>query len=161
MSEIDSKTIIGAIIGFIFALAIDILTDFEFLMKFFILCVVAGVSGFYIIYIKVIKTEIRQIVKLLKNYEDIRDDEDKEIKCTQKLGKLFFGLKKIGFNLTDSNTIKDNRFEIHVTNFPIIHQFLIRKLINGSRLNPDVVYFSKRYNRIGDIRVLNDFIEYL
>lgn len=161
MSEIDSEIIIGAIIGFIFALIIDILTDFELIIKIIILCVIGGVSVFYVIYIKVIKADIRQIIKLLEKYEDIKDDEDIEIRCTEKLGKLFFGLRKISFNLKDSNTLKDNKFEMHVTNFPIIHQFLIRRLINGGRQDPDVVYFSKRYNKIGDFQVLNNFIKHL
>lgn len=111
-------------------------------------------------------TPIEEIIKLLEDYEDIKDEELMEIESTQKLGELFPRLQLIGFGL-DKNSLRDNNFGVHVTNFPVIHQFLIRRLVLGNNRNPDEVYFSQRYPQTTkdslntNVQVLNDFIKYL
>ena len=89
-----------------------------------------------------------------------------EIETTQRLGELFPKLQLIGFSL-DQNSLRDNNFGVHVTNFPVIHQFLIRRLVLGNNKNPDEVYLSQRYPQTTkdslntNVQVLNDFIKYL
>jgi len=105
---------------------------------------------------------IRKITELLTNYEDIEDDDElTEIEVTQELGQLIPKLVVIGFRYKDDNTLFDNNFEIHVTDFPVIHQFLIRRLQLGKEINPNEVYYSKKYIFDSNVKVLNDFIDYL
>jgi len=109
---------------------------------------------------------IKEITKLLEGYENIKDEELMEIETTQRLGELFPKLQLIGFGLTQ-NSLRDNNFGVHVTNFPVIHQFLIRRLVVGKNKNPDEVYLSQRYPQTTkyslntNVQVLNDFIKYL
>lgn len=118
--------------------------------------------------------EIRMIIKLLENYEKINTDEQKEMKTTEKLGNLFPKLRKAGFRNVSEDTIKNTDFEIHLTRSKPqepIHQFLIRKseFRNGFRVinAPTRQYLSIKYpagtreELNSDVRVLNEFIEYL
>ncbi len=111
-------------------------------------------------------TPIKEIMKLLEGYEDIKDEELMEIETTQKLGELFPKLQLIGFGL-DQNALRDNNFGVHVTNFPVIQKFLVRRLVLGNNNNPDEVYLSQRYPQTTkdslntNVQVLNDFIKYL
>lgn len=109
---------------------------------------------------------IKEIIKLLEGYEDIKNDELMEIETTQRLGELFPKLQYIGFGLI-RNSLNNNNFGVHVTNFPVIHQFLIRRLRLGKMRAPDEAYLSERYPQTtkdslnSDIQVLDDFIRYL
>ncbi len=109
---------------------------------------------------------VKEIIKLLEAYEDIKDEELMEIETTQRLGELFPKLQLIGFGL-DQNSLRDNNFGVHVTNFPVIHQFLIRRLVLRQNINLDEVYLSQKYPQTTkdslntNIQVLNDFIKYL
>ena len=109
---------------------------------------------------------IKRIIELLEGYEDMKDEELMEIETTQKLGELFPKLQLIGFGL-DRNSLRDNNFGVHMTNLPIIHQFLIRHLFLRKNKNPDEVYLSQKYPQTTkdslntNVQVLNDFIEYL
>ena len=111
-------------------------------------------------------TPIKEIIRLLEGYDDIIDEELTEIETTQKLGELFPQLQLIGFGL-DTNSLRDNNFGVHVTNFPVIHQFLIRRLLLGNNRNPDELYLSQKYPQTTkdslntNVQVLNDFIKYL
>jgi len=106
---------------------------------------------------------IIEIIKLLEGYESIKSDEFVEIETTQRLGELFPKLQLIGFGLIQ-NSLKDNFFGVHVTNFPVIQQFLIRRLELGKDKRPEEAYFSQRYPQAikdANVQVLNDFIKYL
>ncbi len=39
--------------------------------------------------------EIKMVIKLLENYEEIKNDDQKEMKTTEKLGDLFPKLRKV------------------------------------------------------------------
>jgi len=85
----------------------------------------------------------------------------KKIERGEELGELFPKLVVIGFRYRDDNTLYDNDFEIHVTNFPVIHQFLIRRLNLGREIGPNEVFYSRKYDFDSNVQVLNDFIDYL
>jgi len=164
MLEIDSKIIIGGIIGFISALFLNILTNFDIILKIILLCFAFGVLIFYLIYIKWKEPSVKKIIKLLSKYEEIKNNEKKEIECIHKLEYLFPKLQKVGFRIYSEDYLGDDIFEIHLTRgslFSKIHQFLIRELINGKKRDPDIVYFSKKHNKNSDIQVLFNFIRYL
>lgn len=108
---------------------------------------------------------IKRIIVLLEGYEDIEyiegGDNLRELEVIQELGELFPKLVVIGFRYRDDNTLYDNDFEIHVTNFPVIHQFLIRRLNLGREIGPNEVFYSRKYDFDSNVQVLNDFIDYL
>lgn len=104
----------------------------------------------------------KKLFKILKNYEVIKDNVAKEREEIIELGKFFLNLEKLGFSREGQHTFKTLDFEIHVTgNLPNITQFLIRKVENGRPQDINVTYFSKAYNKVGQINILYDFINYL
>ncbi len=107
---------------------------------------------------------IKEMIDLLEDYDNIEyvitEDNLNELEVTQRLGELFPNLETIGFGYDDSNSLYDNFFKVHVTNFPVIHQFLIRPLKAGKPIDR-LGYFSKKYQRDSDVNVLNAFIDHL
>jgi hypothetical protein len=112
---------------------------------------------------------IKKMIKTLEKYEDIKDNNLREIECTQELGLLFPELQKIGFRYASDRktTIKDNNYEVIFKPIPTIHTFLIRKLRKGMRgKEPFEQYFSKKKyvqseTNQSDRQVLFNFINYL
>jgi len=110
---------------------------------------------------------IKMMIELLEKYEDVKDDNLKEIECTQELGDCFPELLKIGFRYSgdQKTTIKDKKYEVIFKPLPKIITFLIRKLENGMRgKEPFEQYLSKKYSASAgrsDQQVLSDFIDYL
>ncbi len=168
MTEIDIKYVIGVIIGFIINLILDILTDLDLIVKIIVLIITLSVLCLFLLYEYVFKNEIKLIIKLLEKYEEIKTNEKKEVKYTQKLEELAPKLMDVGFRRYSQDYIGDNNYELRFTRgSPLspIHQFLIRKLTNGKRMQPDEAYYSEKYPQQekdkSDIHILNDFIEYL
>lgn len=107
---------------------------------------------------------IREMIDLLEDYDSIEytvgEDNLTELEVTQKLGELFPNLELIGFGYGDPNSLYDNFFKVHVTNFPAVHQFLISPLKAGKPIDR-LAYFSKKYQTDSDVNVLNAFIDHL
>lgn len=115
----------------------------------------------------------RNMIELLENYIKFKQDEQKERFIIAKIGLLLddekLRFQMIGFDYISNDTIRDNKFQIHLTRpgkNEIIRQFLIRKLdVEYKTFNPDQVYFSELYSNEqklnNDILVIIDFIDHL
>ena len=164
----------------------------DFIYDFVLITIIGGVIvGLILIALKKIKIKtifvIRRITRLLKRYEKIKFNLSKEEEYVRKFGFLLDSgvgkLRRIGFSIIHiqparlqvtgeprirGDTIKDNNFEIHLTRkYPdiIVKQFLIRRLDNGQKKEPEEAYFSEEYpesqKESSITQVLYDFIEYL
>ena len=164
----------------------------DFIYDFVLMTIIGGVIvGLILIALKKIKIKtifvIRRITRLLKRYEKIKFNLSKEEEYVRKFGFLLDSgvgkLRRIGFSIIHiqparlqvtgeprirGDTIKDNNFEIHLTRkYPdiIVKQFLIRRLDNGQKKEPEEAYSSEEYpesqKESSITQVLYDFIEYL
>ncbi|GAG55205.1 unnamed protein product, partial [marine sediment metagenome] len=100
--------------------------------------------------------------------KDYKDQRMVLIYFNDLLDENKINLEKIGFvYIRNRNTIQDENYAISIkTNKnDEFDRFLIRKLKNGKKLEPDKVYystgFSKKYRNLSENSVLEDFIKYL
>jgi len=131
-----------------------------------------------IIVVREFKYKIKYIFKLIidifENYHEFRGNDDIEKDLVKNLG-LFFKegkevFKQYGFAyLHNDDTIRDYNYEVHLTRDrkDIVHQFLVRRLVDGKRARDENIYLSLRYPESTVIslgsryNVLMDFVAYL
>ncbi len=113
------------------------------------------------------------ISNLLTKYKEIADNSEKEKEIVILIGELLDTQHGVlidnGFKvLHNGDTIRDKNYMVHLTRKHQnnkIHQFLIRRLDNGSKKNPDEVYHSRGYPdyqiKLNNINVFTNFIKYL
>jgi len=119
-----------------------------------------------------IKQSKMQIIDFFIHYEkqgeDYKDQRMVLIYFNEILNNNKINLEKIGFvYIRNRNTIQDENFAISIkkNKNDEFDRFLIRKLKEGKKLEPDKVYysaaFSKKYRNLSENSVLEDFIKYL
>jgi len=121
-----------------------------------------------------ILSEINSILILLEKYDNICNEPDSERRFVKVIGEFLdknhLVLNNLGFGIYDNgDTIKDENFQIRLTRFSPndlkAEKFLIRRLNNGDRINPDEVYYSFGYSKSlkeeNDISVISDFVRNL
>ncbi len=115
MAGNNDKEIRLLFLEFIFYIILDILD--VLIGQIIMLVVVCITIAFHFIYKDVIKDDNRMVIKLLEKYEEIKNDKEKERKCTRKLGQSFPSLVNMKLDLTfpsehQRDSLKNDKYTV-------------------------------------------------